>query len=97
MLNTHIRNVRQLRNNYSEIAGLIKNRDQVVITNHGKGEAVIISFEDFADFEEYRHFKYVEEKLAEAENEAKDPKAVFFDYDEVMSEYRNEYGYEVPH
>ncbi len=97
MLNTHVRNVRQLRNNYTEIAGLIKDRDQVVITNHGKGEAVIISFEDFADFEEYRHFKYVEEKLAEAEKEASGPSAVFYDRDEVMQEYRDRYGYEIPH
>ncbi len=97
MLNTHIRNVRQLRNNYTEIAGLIKNRDQVVITNHGKGEAVLISYEDFADFEEYRHFKYVQEKLAEAEQYANDPNAVFFDHEEVMNEYRDRYGYEIPH
>ncbi len=97
MLNTHVRNVRQLRNNYSEIAVLIKNRDQVVITNHGKGEAVIISFEDFADFEEYRHFKYIEEKLAEAEKEANNPHAVLHDYNDVMQEYRDRYGYEIPH
>ena len=42
MYNVHVRPVRDLRNNYPELARIIKNQDQVVITNNGRGEAVLI-------------------------------------------------------
>ncbi len=40
-----IRPVRDLRNNYPEIAALIKEHNPVFITNNGRGEAVIINIE----------------------------------------------------
>ncbi|MCL2212656.1 MAG: type II toxin-antitoxin system Phd/YefM family antitoxin [Oscillospiraceae bacterium] len=67
MFSTHIKAVRDLRNNYPEIATIIKKRDNVIITNNGKSEAVIISYEEYAKYEEYLHIRYTKEKLAEAE------------------------------
>jgi len=67
MFSTHVKAVRDLRNNYPEIASIIKERNNVIITNNGKSEAVIIPYEDFSKYEEYLHIRYVKEKLAEAE------------------------------
>ena len=73
MFSTHVRAVRDLRNNHPEVSAIIKQRNNVIITNNGKSEAVLIPFEDFADYEEYLHMRYVKEKLAEAEVLANDP------------------------
>jgi len=70
MYNVHVRPVRDLRNKYPELVRIIKNHDQVVITNNGRGEAVLIDIDEYAEFEEYAHRRYVAAKLAEAEAEA---------------------------
>ena len=67
MFTTHVKAVRDLRNHYSEVAKIIKNRDHVIITNNGKSEAVLIPYEDLEKYQEYLHIRYVKEKLAEAE------------------------------
>ena len=73
MFSTHVRAVRDLRNSYPEIAAIIRERNNVIITNNGKSEAVIIPYEDYAKYEEYQHIRYVKEKLAEAEAVAQNP------------------------
>lgn len=73
MFTTHVKAVRDLRNNYPEVASIVKNRDHVIITNNGKSEAVLISYEDFVNYEEFLHIRYVKEKLAEAEAIANNP------------------------
>ncbi|MCL2248624.1 MAG: type II toxin-antitoxin system prevent-host-death family antitoxin [Oscillospiraceae bacterium] len=70
MYNVHVRPVRDLRNNYPELVRIIKEQDQVIITNNGKGEAVLIDIDEYAEFEEYAHRRYIAAKLAEAEAEA---------------------------
>ena len=67
MFTTHVKAVRDLRNNYPEVASIIKNRDHVIITNNGKSEAVLISYDEFEKYQEFLHILYVKEKLAEAE------------------------------
>ena len=67
MFNTHVKAVRDLRNNYSEVALIIKQRDHVIITNNGKSEAALIPYEHLAKYQEYLYCEYVREKLAEAE------------------------------
>ena len=67
MFATHVKAVRDLRNNYPEVAQIVRNRDHVIITNNGKSEAVVISFEEFEKYQEFLHVRYVKEKLAEAE------------------------------
>ena len=73
MFNTHVKAVRDLRNNYPEIAQIVKELNHVIITNNGKSEAVIIPYSEFKKYEEYIHIRYVKEKLAEAEAVADDP------------------------
>jgi len=67
MFNAHVKAVRDLRNNYAEVAQIVKNRDHVIITNNGKSEAVLIPYDEFERYQEYLHVRYVKEKLAEAE------------------------------
>ena len=73
MFNTHVKAVRDLRNNYPEVAKIIKNRDHVIITNNGKSESVLIPYEHLEDYQEYLHIRYINEKLAEAEALADNP------------------------
>ena len=73
MFTTHVRAVRDLRNNYPAVAKYIKNRDNVIITNNGKSEAVLIPYDEFERYEEYLHIRYVKEKLAEAKAVAENP------------------------
>ena len=67
MFNTYVKAVRDLRNNYPEVAQIIKNHDHVIITNNGKSEAVIIPYDQLEEYQEYLHVRYIKEKLAEAE------------------------------
>jgi len=88
MFNAHVRPVRDLRNNYPELAGIVKERDHVIITNNGKSESVLISYEEFAKYEEFIHLRYVEEKLAEAEVRAADPNTKWLPHDELFPNTR---------
>lgn len=85
MLNTHVRPVRELRNNYAELAKLVKERDHIIITNNGRGEAVLIGIDEYAEYEAYLHRRYVMEELKKAQLEAGNPNAVWFDHDQVWN------------
>jgi len=87
MFNVHVRPVRDLRNNYAELSEIIKNNDQVVITNNGTGEAVLINIDEYAAFEEYTHKRYVAIKLAEAEAVAADPKSKRISHEDFWQEF----------
>ena len=86
MFTTHVKAVRDLRNNYPEVAQIVKNRNHVIITNNGKSEAVLIPYEEFEAYEEYLHVRYVKEKLAEAEAIADDPEK-WADIDELFTQW----------
>jgi len=88
MLNTHVRAVRDLRNNYPELAAIIKNRDQVIITNNGKSEAVLIGIEDYAAYEEFCHIRYVNEKLSESLEMAQDSNSKRYGHEEFWEMIR---------
>lgn len=86
MLHAHIRPSRDLRNSYSELADLVKNHDQVIITNNGRGDSVLIGIEDYAQYEDFLHRRYVAEELAKAKKQAADPDTKWLTPDEVWSE-----------
>ncbi|MDR2568864.1 MAG: type II toxin-antitoxin system Phd/YefM family antitoxin, partial [Oscillospiraceae bacterium] len=73
MFTTHVKPVRDLRNNYPEVAQIVKDQNHVIITNNGKSEAVLISFDEFERYQEFLHIRYVKEKLAQAEGIAANP------------------------
>jgi prevent-host-death family protein len=86
MFSTHVKAVRDLRNNYPEVASIVKNRDHVIITNNGKSEAVLIPYDEFVKYEEFLHIRYVKEKIAEAELIADNPEE-WLSADELFKEW----------
>ena len=86
MFSTHVKAVRDLRNNYPEVAKIVKNRDHVIITNNGKSEAVLISYDEFEKYQEFIHIRYIKEKLAEAELIAENPDE-WMDVDDLFKEW----------
>ena len=73
MYNTYARPVRDLRNNYAEIANLAKTGNQIIITNNGREEVVVIGTEEYKQYEAFLHRQYIKQELAKAKEEAKDP------------------------
>lgn len=71
-----------IKTNYAELVAMLKEHDQIILTNNGKNEAVIISFEDYAEIKEYLQKKYLNEKLDEAETAAADPKTKWLEHEE---------------
>jgi prevent-host-death family protein len=92
MRNVQVRPVRDLRNNYAEVETLIEAHDPVIITKNGRGAAVLLNIDDFAEVEEYLHYKYVAGKLDEAEAEAAKPGARWTDYKTVISRLKEKYA-----
>ena len=92
MHNLNIRPVRDLRNNYSEIEAVLEKHNPVIITKNGRSSAVLLSIEDYLDYEEFMHVKYVAEKLKEAEEVAESSDAVWTDYKSVLQRLRAKYN-----
>ena len=89
---TQIRTSRDLRNNFADIQHLLENHDQVVITNNGKGAAVVINFADYSAYEEYLREKYILERLDKVLQSLDDPNTKFTPHDEVWSMLEKEWG-----
>ena len=53
MMQTFVRPSRDLRNHYAELSEMLKDHNHVIITNHGRGESVLINIEDYAKYEEF--------------------------------------------
>ena len=92
MHNVNIRPVRDLRNNYTEIEALLEKHDPVIITKNGRSSAVLLSIEDYSDYEEFMHVKYIADKLKEAEEVAESSDAVWTDYKSVLNRLRTKYN-----
>ena len=85
----HVRPERELRNNFSEISKLNKQCDAVVLTNRGRASHVLLSFEEFADYEEYCHNRYLLEKIKESEE---DTDTRLRTHEEVWQDLGKKYG-----
>ena len=85
----HVRPERDLRNNFSEISKLNQQRDAVILTNRGKASHVLLSFDEFEDYEEYRHNRYLVEKIKEAESDHDTGRRT---HDEVWAALGEKYG-----
>ncbi len=73
MYNTYARPVRDLRNNYAEIASLANAGNRVIITNNGREEVIILGKEEYKSYEELLYREYIKKELAETREKAKDP------------------------
>ena len=87
MMQTFVRPSRDLRNHYAEISEMLKDHNHVIITNHGRGESVLINIEDYAKYEEFMHQRYVAEELAKAKQQA----AQWTEHDSVWETLHEQY------
>jgi prevent-host-death family protein len=92
MRNVQVRPMGDLQNNYAEVETLIEAHEPVIITKNGRRTAVLLNIDDFAEVEEYLHYKYVAGKLAEAEAEAAKPGVRRTDYRTVISRLKEKYA-----
>lgn len=67
MFEIHRRPSRELRNNYAELSQIVKDHNDVVITNKGEVDAVLVNPVDWEEFKQYRYHQYVVNKLREVE------------------------------
>ena len=87
MMQTFVRPSRDLRNHYAELSEMLKDHNHVIITNHGRGESVLINIEDYAKYEE----RYVAEALAKATQQAADPDTQWEDHESVWETLSKQY------
>lgn len=94
MYNIHARPVRDLRNNYAELAKMAKEHQHIIVTNNGKSETVLMSVDDYNLCREFLNTQYVlrELELAEKEAASTDERLT---HEEVFGKFREKYGYEV--
>ena len=85
MYKTHIRPIRDIRNNYADIDKIVNDHDHVIITNNGRGTSVLIGIEEYAQYEQFLHTQYIKRKLDEAEDSAKNPNTRWLSEDEFWS------------
>lgn len=91
MLQTYVRPSRDLRNNYAELSKIVQDHNQVIITHNGKGDSVLISMEDYAQYEEYLHWRYVQQELAKAKEQAADPATQWMSHEDVWRKIEEAY------
>jgi prevent-host-death family protein len=91
----HARPVRDLRNNYAELAKMTKNSQHIIVTNNGKDETVLMSIDDYNICREILHTRYVLAELEKAEKEAADPSTKWLTHDDVFTKFREKYNYGV--
>jgi len=82
MYKTHIRPIRDIRNNYADIDKIVNDHDHVIITNNGRGTSVLIGIEEYAQYEKFLHAQYIKQKLDEAEASANNPDTKWLSEDE---------------
>jgi adenylate cyclase len=63
MFKVQVKSLDEVKNSYAELAGALKEHDQIIITNEGISEAVLIGVEDYAEYEKYARKKDVRERL----------------------------------
>ena len=89
MQKLHVRPERELRNNFPELAKLNDDNDVVLLTNRGRATRFLLNVDEFDEYEEFRHNRYLMEKIKEAEN---DPDTRLRTHDEVWARLGKKYG-----
>ena len=91
MYNIHARPVRDLRNNYAELARMTKNHQHIIVTNNGKDDTVLMSVDDYNLCREFLYTRHILNELEQAGKEANDSSTKWLAYDEVFSKFREKY------
>ena len=86
MSKTQVRPSRDLRNNYADVVKSIKqDNSHVIITNKGVGEIVLISMDEYADFEEFQHHRFIYNELQKSKALENDPNIKRVSQDEMVA------------
>ena len=94
MYNIHARPVRDLRNNYAELAKMTKEHNHIIVTNNGKDETVLMSIDDYNLCREFLYTKYVLKELELSEIEVANIENRLT-HEEVFGKFREKYSYEI--
>jgi PHD/YefM family antitoxin component YafN of YafNO toxin-antitoxin module len=73
MFEIHHRPSRELRNNYRQLAQIVRDHNDVVITNNGEIDVIMVNPADWKEFKQFRYNQYILKKLKEVEIVADDP------------------------
>jgi PHD/YefM family antitoxin component YafN of YafNO toxin-antitoxin module len=66
----------------------LKEHDRVIITNNGVGESVLINIEDYAEYEDFLHRRFVYDELQKSKAILDDPNVKLAPHSEVMDRLR---------
>ncbi|MCL2109430.1 MAG: type II toxin-antitoxin system prevent-host-death family antitoxin [Oscillospiraceae bacterium] len=92
MYNTYARPARDLRNNYADIMRMVREHNRVLITQDGKSEAVLINAEDYAEYEEFLHNRYIVSELKKTEERIAAGEVGWISADEFFERERKSLG-----
>ncbi|MDR1705408.1 MAG: type II toxin-antitoxin system prevent-host-death family antitoxin [Clostridiales bacterium] len=84
MLKTLVRPSEDLFDNYEDVVKSVKEHDRIIITNNGVGEFVLINIEDYTDYEEFLHQRFIYNELQKSKAEAAGPNVKLIGADEVF-------------
>ncbi|MCL2808354.1 MAG: type II toxin-antitoxin system Phd/YefM family antitoxin [Coriobacteriia bacterium] len=85
MNSTQVIPSRDLRNNYASVLKGLEEHNRFVITTRGRGQAVLINYDDYKDYENYLADRRIWQALREAELYAASPDAEWLEHDELWS------------
>ncbi len=95
MYDIYARPVRELRNNYTELAKMTKEHHHIIVTNNGKDETVLMGIDDYNKCREFLFTQYILQELELAGAEADASSTHWLSQTEVFEKFRSKYGYEV--
>jgi len=85
MSKTIVRPSRDLRNNYADVVSSLKQNNHIIITNNGVGESVLIGIDEYEDYEEYLHRRFVYNELQQSKASLDDPNVNMHDAADVFA------------
>lgn len=89
MRKAYERPVHDLSNNYNELADILKQDDHIIITNNGEKDSVLISIDEYHQYEEFLHEKFVKETLANSRIAASKPDAKWYSMEDFQKFIEN--------
>ena len=90
MYATQVKEAPGWMDSYPEVAKIINDNKNVIITDNGKKKAVIMPFDNFKSYEDLMYANYVNEKLAEAEADDPDDWITFEEMEEEWDRWEKE-------
>jgi len=87
MSKTIVRPSRDLRNNYADVVKSLKQNNHIIITNNGVGESVLIGINEYEEYEEYMHRRFVYNELQQSKTLLDNPEVILHDAVDVFAKF----------